>query len=362
MTDLAHPPDSPPAGDPDDATPAQLERTARSRSWLWSAAAVVGVLIVVVAIGRIGQTATGLPVSTSRVTNHSTRAPVAPDRSLTLVRRPVGPSSPSQIGPRVGIRFEGDRFVDGIPAVLDGEPVVRVRDAIVLPEGSAVLVGGWTRRRDCAGGIAGTGVCPAALSDLPFRSQRAAELDLVGQASFESAEGPRVFRATVQSDSNCGDDACLPQLSVGDALWSGDSLTTTSPIQTAIALEGLETRFPTLDFAPFEEASSCPVRWPFQSYLVSTAETLSAELPGLPIRLVVLYPSVADLADESPAARNGAAGLTRFDAANRCVSLSSGVDESEWVVLDNAMVLLGADDPGVLAEVNEALVDAIATD
>ncbi len=262
----------------------------------------------------------------------------------------------------MGIRVEGDRYNDGIPAVLDGDPVVRVRDTILLPEGSVVLVGGWTHRTICTGGVTGPGVCPLTLSDVPFGSTRVDALALVGKAVFEFVEGPRVFQATIQGDSNCDPDSCLPRLSVGDALWTGDSSTSTSPIDAAAALAELSAQFPKLDFTPFEEATSCPVRWPIQSYVVSVPDVPRAQWPGLPIRLVMLYPSVDDLTADSPASRSASAAITPFDASNRCVSIPGGVDDSAWVVRDNAMVLLGPDDPGVRAQVTHALDHAIATD
>lgn len=49
--------------------------------------------------------------------------------------------------------------------------------------------------------------------------------------------------------------------------------------------------------------------------------------------------------------------MTSFEASHRCVAIPQGVDDTAWVVRDNAMVLMGPDDPPVRAAVNFALDD-----
>ena len=141
--------DPPLPPDVEDSPHAGFGSTSRSRSWLWPAAALIVVLVIAVAIGRLGQTpGESLPVDLP--VPPPPRAFV-PDRSLTPVANPGGAATSSVPGYRIGIRSDGDRYDDGIPAVLNGDQVVRVRDAATLPSGSTVLVAGWAQRSLCGG-------------------------------------------------------------------------------------------------------------------------------------------------------------------------------------------------------------------
>lgn len=344
---------------------APLTRTTRSRSWLVPTMAVVVVLVTVVVVGRLGQVSTppGATPAPSAAAFRPTVRPVGPRASLTVVRRPVYPSAAGLIGAPIGIQFEGERYDDGVPAVFEGDPVIRVRDAATLAVGYVALVGGWARRAPCPSGE-GANPCLALLSDVPFGSPRVAELALGGQAAFDYRSGPRVFRATVQADPSCtfsAFDACLPRLIVGRPLWEGDEQTSTAPLAVPALLGDLASRFPTLDFQPFEEATSCPVVWPVQSYLVSQRDVSRAESPSLPVHLVVVFPGPDDLAAQAPAMRQAAARMTSFEASNRCVAVPGGIDDDGSLVRDNVMVLLGSADDDVRAQVNAALDGALAT-
>jgi hypothetical protein len=347
-----------------DVTGWTMARTAQSRSWLWPALAVVVILAVAIGVGRLGQTPVP-PQASQRAAAVTllapTRRPDSATASLTIRLRPVYAAGTKLIGPPMGVRTDTDRFDDGILAELDGEPVVRVRDAAALPMGSVALVGGWQSRSPCQSGVA-AGPCVALLSDVPFRSARTAALVLGGQASFDITQGPRIFRATIEPDPNCtmsAFDNCLAQLVVGGALWQGDEQTTTGPIDSAQLLGGIASRFPTYNVQAFTEASSCPVSWPVQSYLLSDPNVPRVQWTSLEVRLVVLYPTTQDRVASEPALRRAAAALTPFDAYNRCVAIPGGVDDNAWVVRDNAMILLGSDDPGVRATIDAALSNAV---
>src|SRR5689334_13495486 len=113
--------DPPLQPDTDDDSHAEFGTTSRSRSWLWPAAALVVILVVVVVIGRLGQTpGESLPAS-SPVPPRA----VVPERSLTIVANPGASSSSGLPSYRIGIRSDGQRYDDGIPANLDGNQVVR---------------------------------------------------------------------------------------------------------------------------------------------------------------------------------------------------------------------------------------------
>jgi hypothetical protein len=349
-----------PESDPAD-TP--VTRTYRSRSWLVPALALVVVLVTVVAVGRLGQTnSPPLAVPSPAAQVDATLPLIGPGRSLTVVTHPIAGSA-GPFGTSVAIRSEGDRYDDGIPALIDGNQVVRVADAAALPAGAAVLVGGWAQGPHCQPGATEQGACPTLLSDLPFTSPRVAALELSGQADFDYRPGPRIYLASIQSDPGCtlsAGDVCLPQLTVGAPLWTGDGPTSAAPFAPVPLISDLAAQFPKLNFRPFEETSYCPVNWPIQSYVASDPDIPRAQWSDFPIRIVVIYPTAAALAADGPASRAAAAALSGFDASNRCVSIPGGVDDKAWVVRDNVMILLGQEDAGLRAQV-EAALDQVAT-
>jgi hypothetical protein len=267
----------------------------------------------------------------------------------------------SVTGQPIRVRRGTARFTDGIPAFVDGNPVYRVREAATLPVGSRVLVGGWETHVSCQ--APSDGRCAAVLSDVPFRSPRAAALAFAEVGPFEELYGAGVIRATIEPDPNCTvplPGSCPPRLSDPETVWSAssDGNMAAAPVDTSALIAGLARRFPALDFAPFDEASSCPAWWPLQSFLVSAPDVPRAESPGLPIRLVVVFPTAEALQLATPDLRRALAKLTPFEASNRCVSVPGGVDDSTWVVNENAMVLIGPDDRLVRAQVVDALREA----
>jgi len=344
--------DPPLQPDSDDDSHSEFGTTSRSRSWLWPAAALVVILVVVVVIGRLGQT----PGESLPASSPAPPRAVVPQRSLTIVANPGASSSSGLPSYRIGIRSDGQRYDDGIPATLDGDQVVRVRDAAALPTGSTVLVAGWAQSQPCMNMGLGS-QCPLVLSDAPFVSDATVSLQMSGQAAYDSNEGPSIFQATVQaSDCSAGSTGvCLPELNVGDALWTGDAETNTGPIASGRLLAVLSADNFQLDFKPFEESGYCPLNWPFQSYIVSSPTVPRAEWPSLPIRLVVVYSSPDALASDGAANRTAAASMSAFDASNRCVSIPGGVNDAAWVAFDNAMVLTGYDYPGIRVQVHDVL-------
>ncbi len=335
-----------------------LTRTFRARSWVVPTVGLVAIVAAVVVLGNLGKepAASNHPTSVAAA---ATQRPIVPARSLTVVQRPFGSAAAGLIGSPIGLRLEGDSYVDGIPAVIDGNQVVRVRDAAALPIGAAVLVGGWAQRSACPGGATAPVSCGrASLSDIPSRSPRVATLLLAGQADFDYGQGPRVYIASIENDPSCAfsaKEACLPRLDVGDPVWQGDDKTAAAPFAPETLISDLGAQFPALDIRPFEEATPCPVHWPVQSYAVSSAIVPRAQWIGLPVRLVVIYPSTNDLVLDGPSTRAAAAQMSAFDASNRCVSIPGGVNNNAWIVRDNVMLLLGAQDDSVRGQVNSLL-------
>jgi len=344
--------DRPLQPDADDSAHAEFWSTSRSRSWLWPAAALIVILVVVVVIGRLGQT----PGESLPASSPAPARAVVPERSLTIVANPGASSSSGLPSYRIGIRSDGQRYDDGIPATLDGNQVVRVRDTAGLPIGSTVLVAGWALSQPCMKMGVGS-QCPLVLSDAPFLSDATVSLQMSGQAAFNSDHGPRIFQATVQPGdcSAAPTAACGPSLNVGDPLWTGDALTNTGPITPGPLLEVLSVDNLNLDFKPFEESGYCPLNWPYQSYIVSSPSVPRAEWASLPIRLVVVYASADALASDGAANRTAAASMSAFDASNRCVSIPGGVNDAAWVAFDNAMVLTGYDDAGIRVQIRDIL-------
>lgn len=353
MTRSQRPTDHPPTPEVDTEPHSDFGSTPRARSWLWPVAGVIVVLVAVVVVGKLGPTpGETLPEPSARPAAQM----FVPGRSLTPVAHP-GASSSSLPGYRIGIRSGDERYDDGIPASLDGNQVVRVRDAASLPVGSTVLVGGWVQRPSCT---APSSACPATLSDGPFQSSRTITVSLVGQAAFEDAHNARIYLASVQDDLSCTysvAETCLPELSVGEALWSGDGATTTAPFTPAAVLGDVAERFPELEFKPFEESSYCPLMWPYQAYIATSPTVPRAMWTGLPIRLVVVYPSPEERIADGNVNRVAAAGMSAFDASNRCVSIPGGLNDRTWVVRDNVMVLTGLDSPEVRTQL-EAILDS----
>jgi hypothetical protein len=227
----------------------------------------------------------------------------------------------------------------------------------VLPTGTIALVGGWYYGPDCQG-VFRPGPCPVStISDVPSGSPRIASLTLDSHAT---GSGARVFRAQTEVDPGCvlSSRGCLPRLHVIDNLWSGDQATITHPIGAQSLLGALAIGFPSLDYQSFLEATSCPVPWPVQTYLVSVSNQPRANAPSLDVRLVLLFDSTAERKSAAASIKDAAQALSSFDASNRCVSIPGGVGPGGWVARDNALVLLGSGDPGVLTIVDAALTAA----
>jgi hypothetical protein len=345
--------------------PTPLERTARSRAWLLPALGVAIVLGGVIYLGRSG-------IDSPRPTLMTTPAPIValgPTPSASAYEQPVPtaivlPEPQPETGPaglvsEFGQRSGGLRFVDGLPTSYDGTPVLRVADALRLPAGTAVLVGGWYHSTPCH--VDSLACASPTLSDDPAGSPRRASMIVTGTQLWLGELGPRILQGTTTQTSSCPTHdnlACSLWLDAASMVWTGDPLTDADPLAPISILGSLSHAFPDMDFQPFLEATSCPVSWPSQTYLATVASVSRAATTSLPVRLVMLFPSTVERIDTGRDIQLAAENLSSFDAANRCVGLSAGVSADSWLARKNVLVLLGDNDAAVTQEVRTALAAA----
>jgi len=316
----------------------RLTGPARRRGGWRLAALVVGVLLAgVIVAGRWGldsapPVASPSPSAVALTPRPSVSAPPseAPSASPRASLPPISDAAPAVV-----------RFLDGIPASLDGQKVYRVDSALARAGDRLVLVGGWYSGPACVR----DGRCSARLADSPSAAARGDGVPVGGLIA--SGSGPRIFRARVLERCNGvgSRTVCEPVLStVGDA-WSGDFATQTSPIEAQPLLSALAVGFPEMHAAPFRDGSSCLVPWPPQSYRSTT---------GGP-RMTLIFPTIEDRL-----AAQGAIELgwpkPADELSGACVDQFMPITElAAWLVAENAMLWV-TDDQRALAEA--ALVDA----
>ena len=349
--------------------PTPLARTSRSRAWLLPALGVAIVLGGVVYLGRSGNDSPRPPLPTPpapivAVGPGPTPAPSAagqPTRTPPPGAPGGGISAPPGGAPASSFRERPDglRFVDGLPTSYDGTPVLRVQDALSLPAGATVLVAGWYHSTLCT---ADQMVCPSAtLSDDPAGSPRGKSMIVTGTQFWMGDHGPRIVQGTTTQTSSCPTHdnlACSLWLDAENIVWTGDALTDAEPLSSISTLSTLSHAFPDMDFQPFQEATSCPVSWPSQTYLASQANVSRADTTTLPVRLVMLFSSTVERIDTGRDIRSAAESMSSFDAANRCVGLSAGVSADSWLARKNVLILLGDNDAAVTQQVRTALAAA----
>ena len=349
--------------------PTALARTSRSRAWLLPALGVAIVLGGVVYLGRSGNDNPRPPLPTTpapivALGPGQTAAPSLGDQEI-VTPPPGAPgggiSAPPVGGPASSFRERPDglRFVDGLPTSYEGTPVLRVQDALSLPAGESVFVAGWYHSTLCQ---ADQLVCPSAtLSDDPAGSPRGKSMIVTGTQFWMGDHGPRIVQGTTTQTSSCpihDNLACSLWLNAENIVWTGDPLTDADPLSSISTLSSLSQAFPDMDFQPFQEATSCPVSWPSQTYLATQANVSRADTTTLPVRLVMLFSSTVERIDTGRDIQSVAESLSSFDAANRCVGLSAGVSADSWLARKNVLILLGDNDAAATKQVRTALAAA----
>ncbi len=198
----------------------QLYSTRTRSAWKLPAVAVVALIVGLVAVTRLG--GADLPTPT----NPPTAVAIAP--TLTATVAPTKPPFTVQLLAGVISRSgDGLTYADGIPTGISGQSVYRVRDALLLPVGRTVLVGGWYLSRICRSTGRGTPLCPTpTISDVPLQQGMGdVRTDFIALDSHLVGNGAHVVLATVSDDPNCsihaGGGACQPRLKVLQQVWSG---------------------------------------------------------------------------------------------------------------------------------------------
>jgi hypothetical protein len=206
---------------PDGSPP--LMPTGTRDGWRLPALAVLALLVGLVALTRWdGPDLTPPP---TRVLGPSAAAAVAtPDGTPAPTPRPNAVSRLSGVMPRSP---DGLTYADGIPTGISGEPVYRVRDALLVPLGRTVLVGGWYLSRTCRPDVRTH--CPApTMSDVPLdAAQRDLATNFVALDEPLHGTGAHIVLATIEPDPGCsisGMGACQPRLRVLQQIWSGPEI------------------------------------------------------------------------------------------------------------------------------------------
>jgi hypothetical protein len=120
---------------------------------------------------------------------------------------------------------DGLTYADGIPAGISTQPVFRIRDALLVPVGRTVLVGGWYHRPYCRDPGRKLGCTAATMSDVPLIPGQGDVLtSFIALDSELDWLGAQVVLAIVVDDPRCsirdlGD--CQPRLQVLAQMWSG---------------------------------------------------------------------------------------------------------------------------------------------
>ncbi len=194
-----------------------------SMHWRRPAVALAVALLALVALPRLFPSA-GVPPAASPQPTPSARLTHPPVTPLPFVASRNGAPAVGRPIPRSP---DGTEYFDGIPTRLDGQAVLRVRDALLQPLGSSMLVGGWYVPPVCYGGPAGHGQCASAvLSDVPVNQQGAGWLttDWLAVSSQSAELGARIMRGRLEPDPACSISlavACQPRLQVASIVWVG---------------------------------------------------------------------------------------------------------------------------------------------
>ena len=207
------------------AAPPPLVPTGTKVGWRRPAVVLAAILLAVVGVTQFGA-ADQAPLTSSSSAGPTLAAGVpAPTVMPAPTTAPASPTTGRISGamPRSG---DGLTYADGIPTGISGESVYRVRDALLVPVGRTLLVGGWYQTPDCRQ-LRGVRRCPSpTLSDVPLDSPRTGDVTttFVALDDYLVGRGARILLATVEPDPLClirDVGACLPRLRVLQQIWSG---------------------------------------------------------------------------------------------------------------------------------------------
>jgi len=201
-----------------------LTPTGTGGGWRLPAVAVGVALVALVALTRLGgadrPTPSPRPSAAAAVPNGGVSTAAPDEASITV----------SRLGGVMRRSPDGLTYADGIPTGISGQAVYRVRDALLVPVGRTLLVGGWYLHRsdvvrECV--TLRGGVCASAtISDVPLSGPRVGDVTtaFVAVDSYLGGTGAYVLLATIEADPHCsifgGGGVCQPRLRVLSRIWS----------------------------------------------------------------------------------------------------------------------------------------------
>jgi hypothetical protein len=197
----------------------ELYSTRTRSAWKLPAVALALVIVGLVTVTRLGGPDAPLPTAPPTaiaVAPTPTAMPVPTPRQITI----------STLAGVMSRSADGLSYADGIPTGISGQPVYRVRDALLVPVGRTMLVGGWYRSLPCRMTGRGTPLCPIpTISDVPLvTGQGDVRTDFIALDSHLVTTGAHVVLATVEDDPDCAIHAaglCQPRLKVLQQIWDG---------------------------------------------------------------------------------------------------------------------------------------------
>jgi hypothetical protein len=270
-------------------------------------------------------------------------------------------SAPSSVLSSSGVT---DRYPDGLPRLLDGQPVLRGEAALAharaTSDATPFLLGGWMTVVPglplvCPLVLPSTGVEWLAPCGQPAFSDVAGDAagDLVaaGALTFHFLDtsglgsGPAILRVHVHDPraAECGgqDTACGRAMVAEAVLWTGDAATAPHPLDLARVTAGLRTAVPGLVLNPIGRDipfSDCGGVLPAaRDYAVAV---IPPDVPS--VSLVEIGPSPDALGRALPIREGTAAALA---APPLATSGTPGGFQCRWLRVANVALLVRTSDP-----------------
>ncbi len=257
-----------------------------------------------------------------------------------------------------------ERYPDGLPRTLDGQPVLRGAAALAharaTPDAMPFLLGGWVTvvpglPLACPAVLPSTGSEWLAPCGQPSFSDVAGDAagDLVaaGELTFHFLDtsglpsGPAILRVHVHDPraSQCGgqDTVCGRAMVAEAVLWTGDGATAPHPLDLARATSGLRTVVPGLALRaighdiPFSDCGG--VLPAARDYAVAV---IPADVPS--VSLVEIAPSADALSRALPIGDGTVAALAAPPVAT---SGGQGGFQCRWLRVANVALLVRTSDP-----------------
>lgn len=331
--------------------------------WRLPALAVVIGLVMLVGLARAGMkeppvAPTTLPPAVSPTAgalavaaSPSAQAPSRPDRV------PVVLSTPSDL--EFVYSPWPDRYADGIPRSIEGEPVLRINAALLRArladdgQSGSLLIGGWfAGNPDGASGCSAQAYEPwcrqGRLADTAARLGRGEGVEMGNMPAIGA--GPVVVSATVVA--SCPDRSprsiesyCTFKLSANDLRWQGDAFTNTEPIAVGPLISAIAAVM-WFDPMPFHEQPNCRLVRPPQTYTTTYGN----------VEAMIVFPTRDDRLAQASTVLNAPSSGT---ATSGCAALPPLEGLSGWVSDENVMVRV-VDYDGAAGRTVRDLLDEMA--